>query len=252
MILNSIRWRIQLWHGAILLVVVTGLGLTAYQFESTRVLRGIDEELAKRIKTGPKRDIENEAVNFNLNDQQRAMNRLRDQLRNSEKSSKPSALDPVGWAGAGLLIGGAVIAGAGGGALLGLAAGRSSAVGSDSMCETKVKVGGVAQCPHFGPNEDPTLNLALKPASAEYERQGKLFDTVGTVLAGVGGALAVTGGALLIYDLVKRSRAEHAAAAPVKKRKVKKVIEVEEPAASLQVAPVIGLQSVGLVSEYRF
>lgn len=211
-----------------------------------------DEELAKRIKTGPKRDIENEAVNFNLNEQQRAMSRLRDQLRKSEKPSKPSALDPVGWAGAGLLIGGVVVAGAGGGTLFGLAAGRSSAVGSDSMCETKVKVGGVAQCPHFGQNEDPTLNLALKPASAEYERQGKLFDTVGTVLAGVGGALAVTGGALLVYDLVKRSRAQHAAAAPVKKRKVKKVIEVEEPAASLQVTPVIGLQGVGLVSEYRF
>ncbi len=211
-----------------------------------------DEELAKRIKTGPKRDIENEAVNFNLNEQQRAMSRLRDQLRNSEKAAKPSALDPVGWAGTGLLIGGVLMAGAGGGAMFGLAAGRSSAVGSDSMCETKVKVGGVAQCPHFGPNDDPTLNLALKPASAEYERQGKLFDTVGTVLAGVGGALAVTGGALLIYDLVKRSRAEHAAAAPVKKRKVKKVIEVEEPAASLQVVPVIGLNGVGLVSEYRF
>ena len=211
-----------------------------------------DEELAKRVKTGPKRDIENEAVNFNLNEQQRAMSRLRDQLRNTEKTSKPSVLDPVGWAGAGLLIGGVVIAGAGGGAMFGLAAGRSSAVGSDSMCETKVKVGGVAQCPHFGQNEDPTLNLALKPASAEYERQGKLFDTVGTVLAGVGGALAVTGGALLVYDLVKRSRAAHAAAAPVKKRKVKKMIEVEEPAASLQVAPVIGLQGVGLVSEYRF
>jgi tetratricopeptide (TPR) repeat protein len=211
-----------------------------------------DEELAKRIKTGPKRDIENEAVNFNLNEQQRAMNRLREQLRSGEKTAKKSALDPVGWAGAGLLIGGALAAGAGGGAMFGLAAGRSSAVSSDSMCETKVKVGGVAQCPHFGTNEDPTLNLALKPASADYERQGKQFDTIGTVLAAAGGALAVTGGALLIYDLVKRSRAEHAAAAPVKKRKVKKVIEVEEPAASLQVAPVIGLTGVGLVSEYRF
>lgn len=212
-----------------------------------------DEELAKRVKTGPKRDIENEAVTFDINEQQKAMSRLRDQLRSSEKSSaKKSVLGPAGWAGTTLLAAGALGMGVGGGVGLGLAAGRAAAVSSDSMCETKVRVGGVAQCPHFGTNEDPALNLALKPASADYERQGKVFDTVGIVSLGVGGALLVTGGALLAYDLVRKSRAEHPAPAPVKKRKVKKVIEVEEPATSFNVTPVLGLRSIGLVSEYRF
>ena len=212
-----------------------------------------DEELAKRVKTGPKRDIENEAVTFDINEQQKAMNRLRDQLRNGDRATaKKSVLGPAGWAGTALVVVGALGMGAGGGAGLGLAAGRSAAVSSDSMCETKVKVSGVSQCPHFGTNEDPALNLALKPASADYERQGKVFDTVGIVSLGVGGALLVTGGALLAYDLVRKSRAEHPAPAPVKKRKVKKVIEVEEPATSFNVTPVVGLRSFGLVSEYRF
>lgn len=212
-----------------------------------------DEELAKRVKTGPKRDIENEAVTFDINEQQKAMNRLRDQLRSGDKAAaKKSVLGPAGWAGTALVVVGALGMGAGGGAGLGLAAGRASAVSSDSMCETKVKVSGVSQCPHFGTNEDPALNLALKPASADYERQGKVFDTVGIVSLGVGGALLVTGGALLAYDLVRKARAEHPAPAPVKKRKVKKVIEVEESATSFNVTPVVGLRSFGLVSEYRF
>ncbi len=209
-----------------------------------------DEELAKRVKTGPKRDIENEAVSFDINEQAKAMSRLRDSLRKNERTvAKKSALDPVGWAGVALLPIGAAVLG-GGGAMFGLAAGRGDAVTSDSNCETKVKVGGVAQCPHFGTNVDPSLNLSLKPASSDYEKQGKTFDTVGIALAATGGVLAATGATLLIYDLVKRSRAEHPA--PVKKRKVKKMIEVEEPAASLRVAPVIGLNGVGFVSEYRF
>ena len=209
-----------------------------------------DEDLAKRVKTGPKRDIENEAVSFDINEQQKAMSRLRDSLRRGEQTTrKKSVLDPVGWAGVVLLPVGAAVLG-GGGAMFGMAAGRADAVTSDSMCETKVKVGGVAQCPHFGTNPDPSLNLALKPASSEFEHQGKLFDTAGIAMASVGGALIATGGALLIYDLVKRSRAEHPA--PVKRRKVKKVIEVEESASLFKVAPVIGLTGVGVVSEYRF
>jgi hypothetical protein len=178
------------------------------------------------------------------------MSRLRESLRAKDSSSnKKSRLDPVGWGGVGLLSAGVLMIAGGGGAMFAMAAGRADAVSSDSMCNTKVKVGGVPQCPHFGANDDPSLNLALKPASADFERQGKTFDTVGMALTGVGAGLAVAGGAMLVYDVVKRSRAEHPV---VKKRKVKKVIEVEEPAASLHLAPVVGPREVGLVSEYRF
>lgn len=48
MILNSIRWRIQLWHGIILTAVVVGFGITAYHLESNQRFRLIDEELQKR------------------------------------------------------------------------------------------------------------------------------------------------------------------------------------------------------------
>ena len=89
--------------------------------------------------------------------------------------------------------------------------------------------------------EESGRPLLEKPFPAEAA-----LDAIG----GVGGALAVTGGALLIYDLVKRSRAEHAAAAPVKKRKVKKVIEVEE--ATSMLLPVAGPNGVGFVGEIHF
>ena len=143
-----------------------------------------------------------------------------------------------------------VIAGAGGGALFGLAAGRSSAVGSDSMCETKVKVNGVAQCPHFGPNDDPTLSRTLKPATSDYEAKGLMYDKVGIAMTTVGGVLLAGGGALLTYDLIKRYGKEKPAAP--KTRKVKKVIEVEEPATSWFVAPVVSPGSVGVVSLFNY
>ena len=31
MIFNSIRWRLQAWHGLILVAVLAGFGFTAYQ-----------------------------------------------------------------------------------------------------------------------------------------------------------------------------------------------------------------------------
>lgn len=48
-ILNSMRWRLQLWYGALLLAVLCGFGFTAYQLERGRVLRQIDEELQRRL-----------------------------------------------------------------------------------------------------------------------------------------------------------------------------------------------------------
>jgi heavy metal sensor kinase len=45
MIFTSIRWRIQAWHGALLLAVVTGFGFTAHRLASENRMRQIDEEL---------------------------------------------------------------------------------------------------------------------------------------------------------------------------------------------------------------
>jgi two-component system, OmpR family, sensor kinase len=49
MFLNSIRWRLQLWYGVILVAVLAGFGTTAYQLERNRRLRSIDEELQQRM-----------------------------------------------------------------------------------------------------------------------------------------------------------------------------------------------------------
>ena len=42
---SSLRWRIQLWYGLILVLVLSGFGITAFQIERVRELREIDEEL---------------------------------------------------------------------------------------------------------------------------------------------------------------------------------------------------------------
>jgi two-component system, OmpR family, sensor kinase len=49
MIFNSIRWRLQAWHGLILLVVLAGFGLTAYHVARDNQLRRIDQELEQRL-----------------------------------------------------------------------------------------------------------------------------------------------------------------------------------------------------------
>src|SRR5262245_7149130 len=49
MIFNSIRWRLQIWHGLILLVVLTGFGFTAYHVARDNQLRRIDQELEQRL-----------------------------------------------------------------------------------------------------------------------------------------------------------------------------------------------------------
>jgi two-component system OmpR family sensor kinase len=48
---KSIRWRLQLWYGLILLVVLAGFGFTADRLERSRQLRQIDRELHQRIST---------------------------------------------------------------------------------------------------------------------------------------------------------------------------------------------------------
>jgi two-component system, OmpR family, sensor kinase len=48
MILNSIKWRLQLWYGLILVVVLAGFGITAFELERGRLMRRIDEQLQQR------------------------------------------------------------------------------------------------------------------------------------------------------------------------------------------------------------
>ncbi len=48
-ILKSIKWRLQLWYGLILVVVLAGFGGTAYQLECNRQFSRIDQELHRRI-----------------------------------------------------------------------------------------------------------------------------------------------------------------------------------------------------------
>lgn len=43
------RWRLQLWHGLLLLAVLSGFGLTAHRLESARQWRRIDGELQRRL-----------------------------------------------------------------------------------------------------------------------------------------------------------------------------------------------------------
>ena len=46
---QSIRFRLQLWYGILLIALLGGFGYTAYRLENTRQLRGIDEELQRRL-----------------------------------------------------------------------------------------------------------------------------------------------------------------------------------------------------------
>jgi len=49
MIFRSIRWQLQLWHGLILVCVLMGFGVTAYQLERATRFRQIDQELDERL-----------------------------------------------------------------------------------------------------------------------------------------------------------------------------------------------------------
>jgi two-component system OmpR family sensor kinase len=48
-IFKSIKWRLQIWYGLILVVVLAGFGVTAYQLERNRQFRQIDDELHRRF-----------------------------------------------------------------------------------------------------------------------------------------------------------------------------------------------------------
>ncbi len=48
MFFNSIRWRLQLWHGLVLLLVLAGFGFTALQLDRLSRFRRIDQDLQQR------------------------------------------------------------------------------------------------------------------------------------------------------------------------------------------------------------
>ncbi len=48
-IFKSIKWRLQIWYGLILVAVLIGFGLTSFQLERNRQFRRIDEELQRRF-----------------------------------------------------------------------------------------------------------------------------------------------------------------------------------------------------------
>jgi heavy metal sensor kinase len=48
-IFKSLKWRLQIWYGLILVVVLAGFGFTAYQLERGRLLGRIDDELHRRV-----------------------------------------------------------------------------------------------------------------------------------------------------------------------------------------------------------
>ncbi len=49
MIFKSIRWRLQVWYGVLLVALLVGFGVTAYQLERNRVMEIIDSELHTRL-----------------------------------------------------------------------------------------------------------------------------------------------------------------------------------------------------------
>src|SRR5271154_5750576 len=49
-IFKSIKWRLQIWYGLILVVVLAGFGFTAYQLERGRLFGRIDDELHRRVQ----------------------------------------------------------------------------------------------------------------------------------------------------------------------------------------------------------
>jgi signal transduction histidine kinase len=49
MIFRSLQWRLQAWHGLILLVVLAGFGFTAHQIQRANEFRRVDQELQQRV-----------------------------------------------------------------------------------------------------------------------------------------------------------------------------------------------------------
>jgi heavy metal sensor kinase len=50
MMFNSIRWRVQAWHGLILVAVLSGFGVTAYKVAEDNQTRAIDQDLDRQLE----------------------------------------------------------------------------------------------------------------------------------------------------------------------------------------------------------
>src|SRR5437870_3843459 len=50
-IFNSIKWRLQIWYGLILVAVLAGFGFTAHQIDCNRQFQQIHNELEQRFGT---------------------------------------------------------------------------------------------------------------------------------------------------------------------------------------------------------
>ena len=48
MFYHSIRWRLQLWHGLLLILVLAGFGITAYQLQRANQFKRVDQQLQRR------------------------------------------------------------------------------------------------------------------------------------------------------------------------------------------------------------
>ncbi len=70
-VFKSIKWRLQLWYGLILVVVLAGFGFTAYQLERGRAFGRIDDELHRRVELlkGALRHLQMEGPNRPFPDQ---------------------------------------------------------------------------------------------------------------------------------------------------------------------------------------
>ena len=46
---HSIRWRMQLWHGLLLALVLAGFGFTAWRLQRENQMARVDRELEQRM-----------------------------------------------------------------------------------------------------------------------------------------------------------------------------------------------------------
>ncbi len=89
MIFNSIRWRLQLWHGLILIAVLVGFGVTAYRVSEDNQLRAIDQELdqqADRLMRPPPRMF-GPPVSFPMPSVAEFTDRIRQQIKADESGA---------------------------------------------------------------------------------------------------------------------------------------------------------------------
>ena len=100
--LKSIKWRLQIWYGLILVAVLAGFGFTAYQLERGRVFRRVDEELQRRIAViGDARRVQvrGQARSGGVQDIPPGRRPARDQNPDNPPRAQPPGPPLPGWEG---------------------------------------------------------------------------------------------------------------------------------------------------------